>query len=87
MKKRNIALSIIFTLITCGIYGLYWFVCLTDETNQAAGEQKTTGVMALIFTLITCGIYGLYWAYCCGEKMIRQRLTEERRLLTGECSI
>lgn len=35
MKKRNIALSIIFTLITCGIYGLYWFVCLTDETNQA----------------------------------------------------
>ena len=44
-------------------------VCLTDETNQAAGEQKTTGVMALIFTLITCGIYGLYWAYCCGEKI------------------
>ena len=69
MKKRNIALSMIFTLITCGIYGLYWFVCLTDETNQAAGEQKTTGVMALIFTLITCGIYGLYWAYCCGEKI------------------
>ena len=69
MKKRNIALSIIFTLITCGIYGLYWFVCLTDETNQAAGEQKTTGVMALIFTLITCGIYGFYWAYCCGEKI------------------
>ena len=69
MKKRNIALSIIFTLITCGIYGLYWFVCLTDETNQAAGEQKTTGVMALIFTLITCSIYGLYWAYCCGEKI------------------
>ena len=47
MKKRNIALSIIFTLITCGIYGLYWFVCLTDETNQAAGEQKTTGVIDL----------------------------------------
>ena len=69
MKKRNSALRIIFTLITCGIYGLYWFVCLTDETNQAAGEQKTTGVMALIFTLITCGIYGLYWAYCCGEKI------------------
>ena len=69
MKKRNIALCIIFTLITCGIYGLYWFVCLTDDTNQVSGEQKTTGVMALIFTLITCGIYGFYWAYCCGEKI------------------
>ena len=85
MKKRNIALSIIFTLITCGIYGLYWFVCLTDETNQAAGEQKTTGVMALIFTLITCGIYTGHIAVA--KRLIRQRLTEERQLLTGEFSI
>ena len=78
MKKRNIALSIIFTLITCGIYGLYWFVCLTDETNQAAGEQKTTGVMAF---MVSTGHIAV------ARRLIRQRLTEERRLLTGECSI
>ena len=68
-KQRNVALGIVFSLITCGIYGLYWLVCLTEDTNAAAGENGTSGVMALIFTIITCGIYGLYWAYRCGEKL------------------
>ena len=68
-KQRNVALGIVFSLITCGIYGLYWLVCLTEDTNAAAGENGTSGVMALIFTIISCGIYGLYWAYRCGEKL------------------
>ncbi|MDO4261660.1 MAG: DUF4234 domain-containing protein [Eubacteriales bacterium] len=73
IKQRNIALCILFCLITCGIYGLYWFVCLTDETNEAAGESGTSGALALLFTIITCGIYGFYWAYRCGEKLDRAK--------------
>jgi amino acid transporter len=69
VEERNIAMCIILSLVTCGIYGLYWFVCLTEDTNAAANEEGTSGVMALVFTLITCGIYGLYWAYKCGEKL------------------
>ncbi len=69
VEERNIAVCIILSLVTCGIYGLYWFVCLTEDTNAAANEEGTSGVMALVFTLITCGIYGLYWAYKCGEKL------------------
>ncbi len=69
VQQRNIALCVILSLITCGIYGLYWFVCLTEDTNTVAGESGTSGVMALVFTIITCGIYGLYWAYKCGEKL------------------
>ncbi len=71
IKQRNIALCIIFTIITCGIYGLYWFVCLTDETNAIAEENGTSGILALILTIVTCGIYGFYWAYKCGEKIDR----------------
>lgn len=66
-KKRSIALCIIFSLITCGIYGIYWFICLTDETNEAAGQTDTTGGLAFLLVIITCGIYGLYWAYRRGE--------------------
>jgi len=68
VKNRNIAVAIILSLVTCGIYGLYWFVCLTDDTNTAAGETAgTSGILALILTIVTCGIYGLYWAYKRGE--------------------
>lgn len=70
VQQRNIALGIILTLVTCGIYGWYWFVCMTDDVNAVAGEQEaTSGVVALLLTIVTCGIYGLYWAYKCGEKL------------------
>ena len=69
VKEKNLALCIILSLVTCGIYGLYWFVTLTDDTNTISGEPGTSGVMAVVLTIITCGIYGLYWAYKCGEKI------------------
>ena len=69
IQERNIVVSIILSIVTCGIYGLYWFVCLTNDVNTVSEEQRTSGGMALIFTIITCGIYGLYWAYKCGEKI------------------
>lgn len=70
VQQRNIAVSIILSLVTCGIYMWYWFVCLTEDTNAISGEtDDTSGVMALILTLVTCGIYGFYWAYKRGEKI------------------
>lgn len=69
VQQKNIALCIILSLVTCGIYSIYWFVTLTDDTNTISGESGTTGIMAFVLTLVTCGIYGLYWAYKCGEKI------------------
>lgn len=69
IRERSIVLYIILTIVTCGLFGLYWFVCLTDDTNAAANVAETSGGLALLFTIITCGIYGLYWAYKCGEKI------------------
>lgn len=69
VREKNIAVCIILTIITCGLYGIYWFVCITDDTNAIAGEVGTSGVMAFILTVITCGIYGFYWAFKCGEKI------------------
>ena len=39
-QQRNIAVAIILTIVTCGIYGIYWFVKLTDEMNYASGLIK-----------------------------------------------
>lgn len=71
MKMRNIGLSIFLSIITCGIYAIYWFVVLTNETNEASGHatDEPSGGIAFLFSLITCGIYGIYWAYKMGEKM------------------
>lgn len=70
LKERNIALCIILSIITCGIYMWYWIVVLTDDTNQIANETgDTSGIMVIILSIVTCGIYGLFWAYKRGEKI------------------
>lgn len=70
VKKRNIALCIVFSILTCGIYGIYWMICLADDLNVASERPgDTSGGMVFLLTLVTCGIYGLYWLYKCGEKV------------------
>lgn len=67
IKEKNIALCIVLTIITCGIYGIVWFVTLTDDMRYASGDQTLSGGMAFLLTLVTCGIYGIYWAYKMGK--------------------
>ncbi len=69
LAERNLVLAIILSLVTCGIYSIYWFIVMTDEANTVSGEQGTSGVLAFVFTLITCGIYGFYWYYKMGQKL------------------
>ena len=69
IKERNIVLAILFSFLTCGIYMIYWFICLSDDTNTVANENGTSGGMAFLFSLITCGIYTFYWMYKQGEKL------------------
>ncbi|MCH5265903.1 MAG: DUF4234 domain-containing protein [Lachnospiraceae bacterium] len=70
VKKRNLVLYIILSLITGGIFMLYWIYSLTTDTNTISGEtDDTSGGMVILFTIITCGIYGLYWAYKRGGKI------------------
>ena len=68
--RRNIAVCIVLTLVTCGIYGIYWIVCLTNDVNTVSGDVNgTSGGMVVLLTIVTCGIYGIYWAYKQGEKL------------------
>ncbi len=67
IKERNIAVCVILTIVTCGIYGIVWFVLMTDDMRYASGDQTLSGGMAFVLTLVTCGIYGIYWAYKMGK--------------------
>ncbi len=70
IQRRDIAVCIILSIVTCGIYGIYWFICLTDDTNAVSGNMgDTSGVIAFLLSLVTCNIYGFYWAYRQGEKI------------------
>lgn len=69
MKQRSIPVCIILSLVTCGLYSLYWMVVMTDDVNRLSGRQRPSGGTALLLSIVTCGIYSIYWAYQMGEAL------------------
>ena len=85
VKQRSVGLCIVLSVITCGIYGLYWLVCLNNDANTVTGKPGTDGGMVLLLTIVTCGLYGIYWAYKMGEKLDQARA--EHGAPTGSLAI
>lgn len=72
ITPRNIPLCVILSIVTCGIYGIYWMIKLNDEINALAGEPyATSGGMVFLLSVVTCNIYNLYWMYKMGERSDR----------------
>lgn len=72
ITPRNIPLCVILSIVTCGIYGIYWMIKLNDEINALAGEPyATSGGMVFLLSVVTCNIYNLYWMYKMGERTDR----------------
>ncbi len=72
-------LCIVLSVITCGLYGIYWQYCLAEDMNLVSDRQDgTSGAMVVVLTLVTCGIYGLYWVYRSGDVLDRLRSAQGR---------
>jgi hypothetical protein len=67
--RRSVGLSLILTLITCGIYGIYWFIVLTNDVGRLSGDTSFTGGKHFLLTLITCGIWSFVWSYQLGKNI------------------
>jgi hypothetical protein len=67
IRQKSIGLEIVLTLITCGIYGIFWFIALTNDVGELSGDSDFTGGKHFLLTLVTCGIWGFIWAYQVGK--------------------
>lgn len=63
-EEKNIAVAIILTIVTCGIYSIIWVMQINDQVKEFSGDTNMpSGGIVVLLTIITCGIYGIYWAY------------------------
>ena len=70
IQQRDLAKAIILTIITCGIYGIYWMICINEDTKTVSGDTSfPTSGMLILLTIVTCGIYSLYWLYRIGQAL------------------
>lgn len=74
IQKRDIALSIVLTIFTCGLYNLYWMYKLTNEVHALSDKPRTPdGGTVVLYTVLTCYTYFYYWLYKIGGELIDLR--------------
>lgn len=56
VKKRNLFVGFIFSVITLGIYITYWFVQTKKEMNELGGKIPTSWLLIVPFV-------NLYWMF------------------------
>lgn len=75
-QNRSVAVCIVLSIVTCGIYGLYWLYCIHQDVMDVCGyPMEVSGGMVIVLTIITCGIYGIYWSYKMGQFLDEARGT------------
>ena len=60
---RSIALDILLSLLTCGIYYIYWQYRQMEAINAMLKKPKYSFAAWAILTLITLGLYHIYHEY------------------------
>jgi len=72
IKQRSLANLIIFSILTCGIYGIYFWYCYTNDMNtvcQGDGKDSPNYIVVLLLSMVTFGIYGIWWFYTQGNRL------------------
>src|SRR5262245_44056892 len=63
MTKRDSWIVPLLSMVTCGIYGMWWHYQSTEELKVVSGRSDLSGVMDVLLSLVTCGVYFWYAEY------------------------
>ncbi len=66
---QNIGLNILLSLLTLGIFGLYWQYKQMSILNAWLGTNQYSFWRWFFLTIITCGIYEIYEEYKMAESI------------------
>jgi len=72
VKQRSLATYIILSIITCGIYSIYFWYQYAEDVNKTCygdGEETTNYIIAILLSIVTCGIYMWFWFYKLGNRL------------------
>lgn len=86
IKNRNPIVGVILSIVTCGIYGLYWRWCMAKEAQSVIGEENM--LEAILVTLPITAFIGYFltekkYAAACEEKGIEHKENAILYLILG----
>ena len=80
LQSKNIVTCIILSIVTCGIYSLYWLYCIASDINAISDDPNAMSpVLVIVLSFVTCGLFFLYWVYKSGSLLDHQKMIETGR--------
>ena len=62
---------LIFTILTLGLFNLYWNYRQMQACNDLLDEDEFSFVLWLLLTIITIGLYHIYYQFKMGRAIVR----------------
>ena len=76
--RSNIAVDIILSLVTLGIYNLFWQARQMRVVNAFLGEKRFSFWSWFFLSLVTCGLYHVYHEYVMGQTITQIQVKRGR---------
>ena len=70
MKQRGIGMMILLSIITLGIYTIYWQCSFQGQLKEKTGEGFGP-IGHFLMCIVTFGIYSIYWSYAAGKRLAK----------------
>lgn len=67
--RIEIAVGIILSVLTCGLYNIYWNYRQFAAMNALLGREEYNFVSWLLLSIVTCGLYHIYYEYKMGSDL------------------
>ncbi|MDD3846303.1 MAG: zinc-ribbon domain-containing protein [Syntrophorhabdaceae bacterium] len=68
--SSNIALDIILSVITCGIYWFFWQARQMRAINYLLGQQRYNFWLWFLLTIVTCSLFNIYYEYYMAQGIV-----------------
>ncbi len=59
----GVGVGVLLTLVTCGIYGLFWQYKQIQVLNAWLGREDFNFGLWIVLSIVTCGIFLVYYEY------------------------
>lgn len=65
IQKKSIGLYLLLSIVTCGLFGLYWLYSIAKDVDTLCKNQSSSmsAGNVLLLSVLTCGIYTIYFFY------------------------
>jgi hypothetical protein len=67
--RIDVAVGIVLSVATCGLYNVYWNYRQMRAMNALLGRHEYDFVHWLLLSVITCGLYHVYYEYKMGSDL------------------